>query len=330
MEIAGGVIVVTGASSGIGRATALLLAEQGAHTVLVARRTAELDAVAAECDRRAGFAGSALAVAADVTDSAAVEDVAARAVERFGRIDGWVNSAGVTGFGALLDVPLSDIERILRVNVMGTVHGARAALPRMIEQGSGVLVNLSSLLGVVAPPLAGHYAMTKSAVRSLGGSLREELRLAGARGVAVGTVLPAAIDTPIYAAAANRTGRRPQPPPPVYAPERVARAVVAMLRRPRPELIAGGVIGRAFALQHYFMPRAAARMMALDMSIALRHPADGPPTSGALYEPAPVPGGVEGGFGGARKERRRRRATLALLAVSAVAGLGALRRGAAS
>jgi NAD(P)-dependent dehydrogenase (short-subunit alcohol dehydrogenase family) len=168
MEIAGGVIVVTGASSGIGRATALLLAEQGAHTVLVARRAAELDAVAAECDRRAGFAGSALAVAADVTDSAAVEDVAARAVERFGRIDGWVNSAGVTGFGALLDVPLSDIERILRVNVMGTVHGARAALPRMIEQGSGVLVNLSSLLGVVAPPLAGHYAMTKSAVRSLG------------------------------------------------------------------------------------------------------------------------------------------------------------------
>jgi hypothetical protein len=103
-----------------------------------------------------------------------------------------------------------------------------------------------------------------------------------------------------------------------------------MLRRPRPELIAGGVIGRAFALQHYFMPRAAARMMALDMSIALRHPADGPPTSGALHEPAPVPGGVEGGFGGARKERRRRRATLALLAFSAVAGLGALRRGAAS
>jgi len=88
MEIAGGVIVVTGASSGIGRATALLLAEQGAHTVLVARRAAELDAVAAECDRRAGFPGSALAVAADVTDSAAVEDVAARAIERFRRIDG--------------------------------------------------------------------------------------------------------------------------------------------------------------------------------------------------------------------------------------------------
>jgi short-subunit dehydrogenase len=326
MEIAGSVVVVTGASSGIGRATALLLAAKGAHTVLVARRAAELAAVAAECDRRAGFAGSALAVPADVTDCAAVERVAARAVERFGRIDGWVNSAGVTGFGPLLDVPLSDVEQIFRVNVMGTVHGARAALPRMVEQGHGVLVNLSSLLGVVAPPLAAPYAMTKSAVRSLGGSLRAELRMAGARGVAVGTVLPAAIDTPIYTAAANRTGRRPQPPPPVYAPERVARAVVAMLRRPRPELIAGGLIGRAFALQHHLSPRAAARMMAIDMRIALRHPADGPPTAGALHEPAPVPGAAEGGFDGARKERRRRWATLAVLVVSAVAGLGALRR----
>src|SRR5690348_10382554 len=163
MEIAGSVVVVTGASSGIGRAAALLLAEKGAHTVLVARRAAELDAVAAECDRRAGFAGSALGVPADVTDCAAVDRVAARAVERFGRIDGWVNSAGVTGFGPLLDVPLSDVEQIFRVNVMGTVHGARAALPRMVEQGHGVLVNLSSLLGAVAPPLAAPYAMTKSA-----------------------------------------------------------------------------------------------------------------------------------------------------------------------
>jgi hypothetical protein len=106
--------------------------------------------------------------------------------------------------------------------------------------------------------------------------------------------------------------------------------VATMLRRPRPELITGGVIGRAFALQHAFMPRTAERMMALDMSYALRHPADGPTTSGALHEPAAVPGGVDGGFDGARKERRRRRATLAALAVSAVAGLGAVRRTATS
>jgi short-subunit dehydrogenase len=328
MDIDGAVIVVTGASSGIGRATALRLAELGACIVLVARRAAELDAVAAECDQRSGTAGTAVAMPADVTDDAAVEQVAARTVERFGRLDGWVNSAGVTGFGALLDVPLSDIEQILRVNVMGTVHGARAALPRMIERDHGVLVNLSSLLGVVAPPLAAPYAMTKFAVRSLGVSLREELRIAGARGVAVGTVLPAAIDTPIYAAAANRTGRRPQPPPPVYAPDRVARAVVAMLRKPRPELIAGGLIGRAFAFQHAVLPRAAERAMALDMSFALRHPADGPTTSGALHAPAPVPGGVDGGFDGARKERLRRRVTLAVVA-AVVAGWG-VRRAATS
>lgn len=325
MDIAGSVVVITGASSGIGRATALLLAERGARTVLVARRVAELDDVAAECDRLSGVAGAALAVPADVTDAAAVDAVAGRTVEHFGRLDGWVNSAAVTGFGPVLGVPLPDIERILAVNVMGTVHGARAALPRMIEQGGGVLVNLSSLLGVIAPPLVGPYAMSKFAVRGLGVSLREELRLAGARGVAVGTVLPAAVDTPIFAAAANRTGRRPQPPPPVYTAERVAQGVVRMLRRPRPELVAAGPIGRAFAVTHAVMPRTAERMMALDTSFALRHPADGPGTSGTLHEPGAVPGRVTGGFDGARRERRRR-VTSALLAACALAGFGAARR----
>jgi short-subunit dehydrogenase len=319
MKIEERVVVVTGASSGIGRASALLLAEQGAHLVLVARRQPALDAVAAQCRERSGHARRALAIAADVTDPAAVGDVAAQAVEQLGRLDGWVNAAGVTGFGPLLDTPLADIERVLEVNVMGTVHGARAALPRMIEQGSGVLINVSSLLGVVAPPLAGPYAMSKFALRGLGVTLRSELRAAGVRGVAVGTLLPAAIDTPIYAAAANVTGRRPQPPPPVYSPERVARAVVAMLRRPRTEMVAGGVIARAFAWTHAVAPRVAERMMAIDMAIALRRPAEDPAaTSGALHEPMAGLGSVEGGFGGARKERVRK-VCAAVLATTAVA-----------
>jgi NAD(P)-dependent dehydrogenase (short-subunit alcohol dehydrogenase family) len=318
VEIEDRVIVMTGASSGIGRAGALLLAERGAHLVLVARRQPALDAVAALCQERSGRERPALAIAADVSDSAAVDDVAARTVERFGRIDGWVNAAGVTGFAPLLDTPLADIERILAVNLMGTVHGARAALPRMIEQGSGVLVNVSSLLGVVAPPLAGPYAMSKFALRGLGVTLRSELRMAGVTGVEVGTVLPAAIDTPIYAAAANTTGRRPQPPPPVYSADRAARSVLTMLRRPRAELIAGGLIGRAFALTHTLAPRLAERMMAADMAFALRHPADDPAaTSGALHDPLPDLGSVEGGFRGARKERVRRGITVSVLAAAA-------------
>jgi len=308
MEIEGAVVVVTGASSGIGRATALALAERGARPVLVARRVGELDAVAAQCGQRGA---AALVVPADVTDPAAVDRVVERACERFGRIDGWVNSAAVTGFAPLLDMPLDQIERIMAVNVMGTVHGARAVLPVMIEQGSGVLVNLSSLLGVVAPPLAGAYAMSKFAVRGLGVTLREELRMAGARGVRVATVLPAAIDTPIYAAAANHTGRRPHPPPPVYSVDRAARTVLKALRRPRTELIAGGLLGRAFALQHAVTPRLAERMMALDMRFALRRPDDAGATAGALFEPAAAPGAVDGGFGGPAKERMRRAAATA-------------------
>ncbi len=118
----------------------------------------------------------------------------------------------------------------------------------MTAQGSGALVNVSSLLGVVAPPLAGPYAMSKFALRALGATLRAELRGSGAGGVHVSTVLPAAVDTLIYAAAYNRTGRRLRPPPPVYSVDRVAGVVVGALRCPRAEVIAGGVLGWMFAV----------------------------------------------------------------------------------
>jgi NAD(P)-dependent dehydrogenase (short-subunit alcohol dehydrogenase family) len=134
-----------------------------------------------------------------------VEAVARRTLERFGRIDAWVNAASVTMFGAFLDVPLEDIRRVLEINVMGCVHGCRVALPPMIEQRSGVVVNIASILGVVAQPLGSAYTMSKFAIRGLGTCLRQELRLAGARGVHVCTVLPAAIDTPIFSDAANRS-----------------------------------------------------------------------------------------------------------------------------
>lgn len=321
MQIPGSVVVVTGASSGIGRATALRLAEEGARTVLVARRAAELDALAAECDRR-GTAGSSLAVAADVSDADAVEQVAVRAVQRFSRIDGWVSAAAVTGFGPLLDTPLADVERVFAVNVMGALHGARSVLPRMTAQGSGVLVNVSSLLGVVAPPLAGPYAMSKFALRALGATLRAELRGSGAGGVHVSTVLPAAVDTPIYAAAYNRTGRRLRPPPPVYSVDRVAGVVVGALRRPRAEVIAGGVLGRMFAASYAVAPRVAEWAMAVDTGLALRHGGEVADTDGTLYRPAPGPGTAEGGWDGPGRERRRRRAAVAALAGGAlVAGL---------
>jgi NAD(P)-dependent dehydrogenase (short-subunit alcohol dehydrogenase family) len=326
--IEGHVVVVTGASSGIGRATALELARRGASLALLARRAEVLQEVAAECAEAGTAAGfrpdrPPLVLPADVSDADAVEDAAARTVAHFGRLDGWVNNAAVTMFGSLLDVPLAEIRRVLDVNLMGYVHGARAAIPRFVDGGGGVLVNVSSLLGRIAQPHGAPYTMSKFAIRGLGVSLREELRLAGIRNVAVSTVLPAAIDTPIYAAAANHSGRSPHPPPPVYTPERVARTIVRQLRRPRREVVAGGLLARALVLQHTVAPRPAERVLAEDVRSSLRG-AGVPPTSGALFEPGAAPAAVHGGWDGHGRERRRRcagfTAAAALTAIAAAAG----------
>jgi NAD(P)-dependent dehydrogenase (short-subunit alcohol dehydrogenase family) len=267
-----------------------------------------------------------LVLPADVSDSDAVDAAAKRAVAHFGRLDGWVNNAGVTMFGPLLDVPLADVRRVLDVNLMGYVHGARAALPHLIAgaaDGTGaVLVNVSSLLGRIAQPHGAAYTMTKFAIRGLGVSLREELRLTGVRNVSVSTVLPAAIDTPIYAAAANHSGRSPHPPPPVYSPERVAKTIVRQLRHPRREVVAGGLLGRAFVLQHVLTPRVAERVLAVDVGASLRD-ADVPSTPGALYEPGAAPAAVHGGWDGHGRERRRRLAGLTAVALTAALTAGA-------
>lgn len=314
MRIADSVVVVTGASSGIGRATALALAGRGARVVLVARRADELAEVAEHCARRGA---ESLTAALDVTDDEAVRKAVEQTVERFGRLDGWVNCAGVTMFGTLLDVPLADVRRVLDVNLMGYVHGARAALPHMIAQEHGVLVNVSSILGIIAQPYGAAYTMSKFAIRGLSIALRQELRLAGVRGVAVATVLPAAIDTPIYAAAANRSGRAVRPPPPVYTAERVAASIVGQLERPRREVIAGGLLARVFAAQHTLLPALTERLLGIDVDRSLYATAKQSP--GNLYEPDAAAGRVDGGWHGRRRERLRLAATLAL-AVTVVVG----------
>lgn len=310
-------MVVTGASSGIGRATAGALAARGARVVLVARDADALQDVADGC---AAAGAQAVVAPADVSDADAVEAAAERAVERFGRIDAWVNAASVTQFGSLLDTPLADVRRVLEVNTMGCVHGCRAALPRMIAQRRGVVVNVSSILGVIAQPRGAAYTMSKFAIRGLGMSLRQELRLDGVRGVHVATVLPAAIDTPIFADGANHSGRRARAIPPVYTPERVAKVVLGQIRFPRREVVAGGLLGRVFVAQHSVAPGLTERILADEFArVGLAEPGTAAATSGNLYEPAPAPRTVHGGWDGAGRERRRRAVGLA---AAAAAGLG--------
>ena len=228
------------------------------------------------------------------------EAVAARAVERFGRIDAWVNAASVMMFGSFIEVPLEDLRRVLDVNLMGYVHGCRAALPRMIDQGRGVVVNVSSLLGVVALPYGSSYTMAKFAIRGLGGSLRQELRLSGVRGVTVCTVLPGPVDTPIFTNAANYSGRRSRALPPVCTPERVARIIVNLIRVPRPEVIAGGFLAHAFFLQHRILPSTAERVLALETDRWCLSPGPTPPHPAPATSTGQHPGpasGTEAGTG---------------------------------
>lgn len=316
MRVRDSVIVITGASSGIGRATALACAARGAAVVLAARREDALKETARECETAGG---SALAVPTDVTDADAVRELARQAVERFGRIDVWVNCAAVTAFAPFQEIPLDEFRRILDVNVMGYVHGARAALPYLREQGKGVLINVSSIVGAVPQPYTQAYSMTKAAVRALGASLRQELWLDGARRIKVCTVLPATIDTPFFEHAANYTGRKAKAMPPVYSAERVARTIVDLVRVPRREVIVGPM-GRNLVMQMKFAPGMTERQMALLVDKAhLYRTKPAPATDGNLFRPAPGTGSVAGGWNGKRRTAVRRAAASAALLGGAVA-----------
>jgi short-subunit dehydrogenase len=310
MRVRDSVVVVTGASSGIGRATALACAAAGAAVVLAARRAEALDEVARECETAGG---EALAVPIDVTDADAVQALARRAVERFGRIDVWVNCAAVTAFAPFQEIPLEEFRRILDVDVMGSVHGARAALPYMRDQGKGVLVNVSSIVAAVPQPYTHAYSVSKAAVRVLSSSLRQELRLDGAKGVKVCTVMPPTVDTPFFDHTANYTGRKAKAMPPVYSAERVARTIVDLIRVPRREVLVGPM-ARNLMLQSKLAPGLAERMMASQVDkMHLYRTKPAPATSGNLFQLAPGTGSVSGGWHGRRQTALRRVASTAAL-----------------
>jgi NAD(P)-dependent dehydrogenase (short-subunit alcohol dehydrogenase family) len=231
------VVVVTGASSGIGRATAHSLAERGASLVLSARGAESLATAAHECEARGGGAVPVLVVPADVCDEDDVRRLADSAVARFGRIDAWVHTAAVVAYGRFEDVPSDVFRRVLDTNVHGTVHTARVALRQFRRQGHGTLVLTGSLLGEIATPFMSSYVTSKWAVRGLGRVLSIETRSDDDINVCV--VSPGGVDTPAYAQAANFTGRVGRPPPPVDPPEKVARAIVRSLERPTPRRTVG-------------------------------------------------------------------------------------------
>jgi NAD(P)-dependent dehydrogenase (short-subunit alcohol dehydrogenase family) len=229
------VVVVTGASSGIGRETALELARHGACVVLAGRGRPALDSLAAEVQR---LGGVALVAPTDVGDYAQVTALADAAVRRFGRIDTWVNNAGVWAFGAVEQQEVETIQQVVAVNLLGPIYGMKAALPHLRASG-GTIVNVSSAAAKRALPLQAAYSAAKHGVSAFGEALRLELRHDRAP-VRIVDVLPSAINTPLFTHGRSPAGIRPRPVSPVYEARVAATTIVAVARRPVRDVFAGG------------------------------------------------------------------------------------------
>jgi NAD(P)-dependent dehydrogenase (short-subunit alcohol dehydrogenase family) len=222
-------VLITGASSGIGRATARLFAQRGAELVLLARGREALEETAAEV--RAEGAADVVVCPADVLDEDALRTAVDGAVTRFGSLDVVVHAAQVVAYGTVEEVPKDVFERVVDTALHGTANLARVVLPVFRRQGAGHLVVVSSLLASVATPLMGSYIAAKWGQLGLIRVLQQETR--DAPGVHVSAVAPGGVNTPIYSQAGSYIGLKGRPPIPIYSPERVARSIVARLDRPR-------------------------------------------------------------------------------------------------
>jgi short-subunit dehydrogenase len=249
------VIVITGATSGIGLATARRAAERGARLVLAARNAEALDSIVQELSR-AGH--EALAVAADVGDREQVERIAQAAIARFGGFDTWVNNAGVSIYGKAEDVPVEDQRRLFDTNYWGVVHGSLAAVAHLKERG-GTLINIGSEVSDAPVPLQSAYSASKHAVRGFTDALRTELEHDSAP-VRVTLIKPAAVDTMFIEHSKNYMDVEPRLPSPIYPPEVVADAILFAAEHPKRDIFIGSA-AKAISMSARYAPRLTDKLM---------------------------------------------------------------------
>lgn len=275
----GKTVIVTGASSGVGKAIALEMAKAGAKVVLAARRQKALNDTAYKCEM---MGVPALAVSIDVTDVEAVKSLAATAKAWGGNIDVWVNNAGLLGAGKFEEVPLEVNKKIIETNLLGYMNGAHAVIPYFKRQGHGILINNISVGGWFPVPYAAAYSASKFGLLGFFQALKGELY--AWPHIHVCDVFPAFLNTPGIQHAANYTGRVLKPAPPVYDPRKVARVMVKLARHPKPSTIVGS-IALLLKYGHAVFPALSRRITAGVINLYLKNADSTHKTSGNVLEP---------------------------------------------
>jgi NAD(P)-dependent dehydrogenase (short-subunit alcohol dehydrogenase family) len=314
---AGQVIVITGASAGIGRAAARAFAHPGARIALLARGKRGLEGTRRDV-QAAG--AQALVIPADVADEAQVEAAAQQVEREWGRIDIWVNNAMATIFGPVASLTGDEVKRATEVTYLGAVYGTMAALKRMRTRDSGVIVQVGSALAYRGIPLQAPYCAAKHALRGFTDSLRCEL-IHDRSNIRLTMVHLSAFNTPQFDWAVNHVGKRPMPVPPIFQPELAAQAIVWAARHPRREVLVGWPAVKAI-WGNKIVPWYADRMLAKQGYTGQITPEPLPPDAcGNLYEACDTNPGSHGRF-----DREARRYSLQWLITShrTVAFIGAL------
>lgn len=278
-KLHGRVVVITGASSGIGREAAVAFARRGAKLVLAARRAEALAEVAAEIETPPE---DVLVVPTDVTQHPQVEALVQSTLDAFGRIDVWINNAGVTLFGLLEDAPFEAHKRVIETNLLGSMSCAQSVIPVFRRQKTGVMVNIGSILSKIGQPFVPSYAISKFGVHGLSEVLRVEL--ADEPDIHVCTLYPYAVDTQHFQAGASWMGRHARAMPPMQSPEKVAEAIVDLAERPRRERHVPRIAALGLVL-HRVMPRTVERLLLHALREWHFDATPQPLTGGNLHEP---------------------------------------------